>query len=130
MNASGWIQLLLFMGVLLAITKPLGVYLVKVLDANGRTFLDRLLKPVERFCYWLFRIYPLKEQNWKQYAVAMLVFSMVSMLFTYGVLRLQDFLPFHQHIDSLSNKTDLTAALSFTSWKSSSTSRQSAGMLA
>lgn len=114
MNASGWIQLLLFLGVLLAITKPLGIYIVKVLDANGKTFLDRIFKPVERFCYWLFRVDPLKEQSWKQYAVAMLVFSMVSMLFTYGVLRLQDYLPFHQHIDDLgSSKTVLTPALSF-----------------
>ncbi len=113
MNASGWIQLLFFLGVLLAITKPLGIYLVKVLDASGKTFLDRIFKPVERLCYWLFRMDPLKEQNWKQYAVAMLVFSMVSMLFTYGVLRLQDYLPFHQHIDGLSNKVELTPALSF-----------------
>jgi K+-transporting ATPase ATPase A chain len=113
MNASGWIQLLLFLGVLLAITKPLGIYLVKVLDASGKTFLDRIFKPVERLCYRLFGMDPLKEQDWKQYAIAMLVFSMVSMLFTYGILRMQDYLPFHQHIDNLSNKTDLTPALSF-----------------
>jgi K+-transporting ATPase ATPase A chain len=114
MNASGWIQLLLFLGVLLAITKPLGIYLVKVLDASGKTFLDRIFKPIERLCYWLFRMDPLKEQSWKQYAVAMLVFSMVTMLFTYGVLRLQDYLPFHQHIDNLAaSKTVLTPALSF-----------------
>src|SRR5258706_1760339 len=113
MNASGWIQLLLFLGVLLAITKPLGIYLVKVLDANGKTFLDRIFKPVERLCYRLFGMDPFKEQGWKQYAIAMLVFSMVTMLFTYGILRMQDYLPFHQHIDNLSNKTDLTPALSF-----------------
>lgn len=113
MNASGWIQFLLFLGVLLAITKPLGIYLVRVLDAGGKTFLDRIFKPVERFCYWLFRIDPLKEQNWKQYSIAMLVFSMVSMLFSYAVLRLQPYLPFHAHIDGLANKTDLTPALSF-----------------
>ncbi|MDB5320591.1 MAG: K+-transporting ATPase, KdpA [Phycisphaerales bacterium] len=113
MNASGWIQFLLFLGALLAITKPLGIYLVKVLDANGKTFLDRILKPVERLCYRLFGMDPLKEQDWKQYAIAMLVFSLVTMLFTYGLLRLQDYLPFHQHIDNLSNKTELTPALSF-----------------
>ncbi|HEY7117283.1 MAG TPA: potassium-transporting ATPase subunit KdpA [Tepidisphaeraceae bacterium] len=113
MNGSGWIQLLLFVGVLLAITKPLGVYLVRVLDARGRTFLDRPIKPLERLCYRLFGVNPEKEHDWKQYAIAMLVFSMVSMLFTYGILRLQDHLPWHQNIDSLSNKTELTPALSF-----------------
>src|SRR6478735_9053023 len=107
MNALGWIQFLLFLGVLLAITKPLGLFLVRVLDARGTTFLDPVLRPVERLLYRLLRVDPEREQDWRQYAIAMLIFSMVTMLFTYGVLRLQSLLPFHQHIDSLSNKTDL-----------------------
>jgi potassium-transporting ATPase potassium-binding subunit len=113
MSLSNWIQVLLYVGVLLAITKPLGVYLFHVLDADGKTFLDFLLRPVERLLYKLFGVDPEKEQTWVQYGVAMLVFSMVTMLFTYGILRLQNHLPWHQYVDALSNKTDLTPALSF-----------------
>jgi K+-transporting ATPase ATPase A chain len=113
MNASGWIQLILFLGVLLAITKPLGVYLVRVLDPDGKTFLDRLMRPLERLLYRLFGVDPHREHSWKQYTVAMLVFSMVSMLFTYAVLRLQSYLPWHGIIDSLSNKTELNPHLAF-----------------
>lgn len=110
---SSWIQLLLYVAILLAITKPLGIFLLKVLDPRARTFLDPVMKPVERLLYRLFGVDPLEEQNWKQYAAAMLVFSMVTMLFTYGVLRLQGHLPWHQYVDALSNKTELTPALSF-----------------
>jgi K+-transporting ATPase ATPase A chain len=51
MNISGWIQLTLYVLVLLLITKPLGLYLVQVLDANGKTFLDPVVRPVERLTY-------------------------------------------------------------------------------
>jgi K+-transporting ATPase ATPase A chain len=113
MNASGWIQLVLYVAILLAITKPLGIFLFQVLDARGKTFLDPVLKPVERLFYKVFGVDPEKEHTWKQYTVAMLVFSMVSMLFTYAILRFQPYLPWHQHVDQLANKTDLTPALSF-----------------
>ena len=53
MNISGWIQLAFFIGVLLLITKPLGIYLFQVLDANGKTFLDPVIKPFERLTYRL-----------------------------------------------------------------------------
>ncbi len=113
MTASGWIQSLLYVAVLLAITKPLGIYLYHVLDVDGKTFLDPLLRPVERLLYKLFGVNPRREHDWKQYCVAMLVFSMVTMVFTYGILRLQGHLPWHQYVDALSDKTDLSAALSF-----------------
>src|SRR5215471_10628151 len=113
MNASGWIQLLLFCGMLIAITKPLGAYLYRVLDANGKTWLDPVLRPIERLLYKLFGVDPQKEQDWKQYCVAMLMFSMVSMLFTYAILRLQDHLPWHSYVDALPNKNPLNPALSF-----------------
>jgi len=113
MFASGWIQLFIFIGALLAITKPLGVYLYHVLDANGKTFLDPVLRPFERLLYRIFGVDPQNEHNWKQYCVAMLMFSMVSMLFTYGILRLQGHLPWHQYVDALPNKTALHPALSF-----------------
>lgn len=120
MNAIGWTQLILFLGVLLLITRPLGIFLFKVLDPRGKTFLDPVLKPVERLLYKLFRIDPLKEHDWKQYTIAMLVFSMVSMLFTYGVLRLQPHLPWYDgaskgatYVGNLANKTDVNGSLAF-----------------
>jgi K+-transporting ATPase ATPase A chain len=58
MNVSGWIQLIIFSMVLLALTKPMGLYLVRVLDAEGRTWLDPVLKPVERLIYRLAGIDP------------------------------------------------------------------------
>jgi potassium-transporting ATPase potassium-binding subunit len=113
MSASNWIQILLYVGILLLITKPLGVYLVHVLDPNGKTWFDPILRPIERLLYKIFGVDPQKEQDWKQYAVAMLIFSMVTMLFTYGILRLQNYLPFHGYVDALSNKTALTPSLAF-----------------
>ncbi|MDP9174247.1 MAG: potassium-transporting ATPase subunit KdpA [Planctomycetota bacterium] len=111
MNAIGWLQLVFYVVVLLAITKPIGLYLVRVLDPAGKTFLDPVVKPIERLFYWLFRVDPRKEQNWKQYASAMLIFSLVSMLFTYGILRLQSHLPWYGNIDPLTNKTAMTPDL-------------------
>ena len=108
---TGWIQFVIYVVALLAITKPLGLYLMKVLDAGSRTFLDPICKPIEKLLYKLFGVNPLKEQNWKQYAVAMLMFSLVSAVFTYGILRVQDWMPWHQAIDSLANKTPLTPDL-------------------
>ncbi len=93
MDLYGWIQLTLYMLVLLALTKPMGLYLVRVLDAEGRTFLDPVLKPVERLIYRLTGIDPPKEQDWKGYAVSVLIFSVVTMLLTYLILRLQHVLP-------------------------------------
>src|SRR5579871_882168 len=111
MSTVGWIQLLIFVGLLLALTKPLGVYLVKVLDPAAKTFLDPVMKPFERLFYKLFGIDPKREQNWKQYALAMLLFSVVTGLFTYAILRLQGFLPWHGYVDALSNKTPMTPHL-------------------
>ena len=58
MNISGWIQLILFTSILLAITKPLGLFLIQVLDANGKTFLDPVIKPLERLTYKLTGVDP------------------------------------------------------------------------
>jgi len=122
MNSPGWIQLILYVGLLLAITKPIGLYLYKVLDAEGKTFLDPVLKPLERLTYALFRVDARKEQDWKQYTVAMLVFSAVSMLFTYGILRLQAVLPLNpQKMAAVSEHLAFNTAASFTTntnWQS------------
>ena len=112
MNASGWIQLALYLGALLLITKPLGIYLFQVLDGKN-TFLEPVLGPLERLTYRLLRVDPRREQSWKGYTVAMLLFSLATMVFTYLVLRFQDHLPFHGIIDALSNKTPITPDLAF-----------------
>src|SRR5262245_58865500 len=93
MQSSGWLQLGLFVISLALITKPLGLYLVRVLDANGRTWLDPLLRPLERFTYRLMHVQRNDEHGWKQYTLAMLLFSLVGCLFTYAILRLQHLLP-------------------------------------
>src|ERR1700761_2554362 len=96
-DISGWIQLVLYMGVLALITKPLGLYLLQVLDAKGRTWLDPLVRPIERVTYRLCGINPEKEQHWKHYTISLLLFSVFTMMVTYAILRLQAMLPF-QHL--------------------------------
>ncbi|HEX3359217.1 MAG TPA: potassium-transporting ATPase subunit KdpA [Tepidisphaeraceae bacterium] len=124
MTASGWIQLALYIGVLLLITKPLGAYLVRVLDPQrgGGTFLDPVLGWFERICYRILRVDPRQEQNWKGYAVAMLIFSLVSMLLTYGILRLQTHLPLNpQQMANVPDALAFNTAASFTTntnWQS------------
>src|SRR6202049_2482936 len=93
MNISGWIHLALFIVVLVLITKPLGIYLFHVLDANGKTFLDPVVKPFERLTYRIFGVNPEQEQGWVLYTVAMLIFELVTVLLTYVILRCQNFLP-------------------------------------
>lgn len=113
MSVTGWIQLLVFIALLLAITKPMGLYLVRVLDPAGKTFLDFAIKPIERLLYRLFGVDPMREQSWKQYTLAVLVFSLVTGLFSYGILRLQGHLPWHQYLDAASSKTPVTPDLAF-----------------
>ncbi len=93
MDLYGWLQLILYVAVLLALTKPVGLYLVRVLDPNGKTYLEPALKPVERLMYRLFGLDSRKEQDWKQYTFSVLAFSMVGLLFTYFILRFQHLLP-------------------------------------
>ena len=115
MNISGWIQLAFFIGVLLLITKPLGIYLFQVLDANGRTFLDPVIRPFERLTYRLISVDPEKEQGWIVYTIAMLIFSMVTMVFTYAILRLQNFLPLNpQQLPAVTDALAFNTAASFT----------------
>jgi potassium-transporting ATPase potassium-binding subunit len=122
MKILDWLQLALFVATLLAITRPLGIYLCKVLDVNGQTFLDPVIKPLERMTYALTGVEPLKEQGWKQFSLAMLLFSAVGMLFTYAILRLQAVLPLNpQDLPALSEHLSFNTAASFTTntnWQS------------
>lgn len=115
MDFYGWIQLALFLGLLLLVTRPMGVYLYRVLDPQGKTLLDPVLKPVERLLYRLMRVDPKAEQDWKRYALSLLVFSLVGVLFTYAILRLQQRLPLNpQRLGPVSGHLAFNTAVSFT----------------
>jgi K+-transporting ATPase ATPase A chain len=115
MNTSGWIQLAVYLGALALVTKPMGLYLMRVLDANGKTWLDPVLKPLERLTYRVMGVREGEEQDWKQYTWAMLLFSLVSCLFTYAILRLQNHLPLNpQGFSALSPDLAFNTAVSFT----------------
>ncbi len=122
MHSIDWLQLSVYVLLLALLTKPMGLYLVQVLDANGRTWLDPVLKPLERLTYRLTGVRSDREQDWKNYAFAMLLFSLVSCLFTYAILRLQQVLPLNpQGLASLSPDLAFNTATSFTTntnWQS------------
>jgi K+-transporting ATPase ATPase A chain len=122
MNTSGWIQLAVYVVALAAITKPMGLYLMQVLDANGRTWLDSFVKPIERITYRLMGVRADREQDWRGYTWAMLLFSLVSCVFTYAILRLQNHLPLNpQGFDALTPHLAFNTAVSFTTntnWQS------------
>ena len=122
MNTNGWLQLALYVVALVAITKPMGLCLLRVLDANGKTWLDPVFRPLERLTYRLMGVRADKEHDWKQYTLAMLLFSLVSCVFTYAILRLQHLLPFNpQGLGPLSPDLAFNTAVSFTTntnWQS------------
>jgi K+-transporting ATPase ATPase A chain len=98
MTGNGWLQIVFFLALILLVTKPLGIFMVHVFNRE-RTFLDPLLAPVERLIYRLTRVDANHEMRWTEYAVAMLLFSLVSMLVLYILQRLQGILPFNpQHL--------------------------------
>jgi potassium-transporting ATPase potassium-binding subunit len=122
MQASGWLQLAFYVVVLALITKLMGLYLLRVLDTNGKTWLDPVLRPLERGTYRAMGVDPNKEHDWKQYTLAMLLFSLVGCLFTYAILRLQYFLPLNpQKLAGVSPDCSFNTATSFTTntnWQS------------
>ena len=98
MTFNGWLQILFFFLMILAITKPMGMFMAHVFNRE-RTFLDPVLRPIERLIYKLTRVDEEREMRWTEYAVAMLFFSAVSMLVLYLIQRLQGLLPFNpQHL--------------------------------
>ncbi|HEX3471736.1 MAG TPA: potassium-transporting ATPase subunit KdpA [Silvibacterium sp.] len=94
MTANGWLQILVFLGVLVGLMRPLGAYMARVFEGE-RTFLDRPLRPVERFLYRLCGVDAAQEMNWREYTTAMLLFSIVSLVLTYVIERSQHFLPWN-----------------------------------
>jgi K+-transporting ATPase ATPase A chain len=92
MTVSGVLYIVVFFLILLALTKPLGLYMARVFEGQ-RTFLHPLLRPLEKLVYRACRIRETSEQRWTQYAGSVLAFSLVSFLFVYVIQRLQGFLP-------------------------------------
>ena len=115
MNVYSLIQIVLFMVVLLALAKPLGSYMAKVYQGE-RTFLDRVLRPIERFVYRISGINPEEEMDWKVYAIAMLTFNVLGLFFVYALQRLQNILPLNpQGLGAVSADSSWNTAVSFAS---------------
>ncbi len=121
MTFQGWILILGFVAILLALTKPVGAWLFTLYEGR-RTPLHIVLGPVERGFYALAGIDPNAEQGWRRYALHMLLFNVALMAFTYAVLRLQGVLPGNpQGLAGLSPNLAFNTAISFTTntnWQS------------
>jgi potassium-transporting ATPase potassium-binding subunit len=117
MTANGWLQILFYCVVLFAVTKPMGIYMLKVYDGSYR-WLGFLERPIYRIC----GVDEKEDQHWTSYAVGMLLFSVVTMLVTYVALRLQGKLPLNpQHFPGVVDRQSFETAASFatnTNWQS------------
>jgi K+-transporting ATPase ATPase A chain len=94
MSANGWLQFAVFSLILLASVRPVGIYLARVLEGE-RTWLDPVLRPIERLIYKLSGVNATQEMNWREYAFAMLGFRAVTLAITYAIERLQHMLPWN-----------------------------------
>jgi len=120
MNLYSWLQIVIYLVVLLLLAKPLGSYMAKVYQGE-RTFLDRMLGPVERLIYRLSGVNPGEDMNWKTYAIAVMIFNMLGLLLVYALQRLQAFLPLNpQGLGAVSPDSSWNTATSFatnTNWQ-------------
>jgi len=114
MTANGWLQILVFLVLILAVTKPLGVFMARVFNRE-RTFLDPVARPVEHLLYRMTGVDENHEMRWTEYAVAMLMFSGVSMLLLYVIERVQLWLPWNpQKFGAVAQDLAFNTAASFT----------------
>jgi K+-transporting ATPase ATPase A chain len=114
MTINGWFQIALFLALVLALTKPMGIFMTRVFNRE-KTFLDPVLRPVERLIYRLCLVDEDHEMHWTEYAVAMLLFSLVSMLLLYAMERLQGVLPLNpQKLAAIPQALAFNTAASFT----------------
>ena len=114
MTINGFLQLAVYFLLLLAITRPLGVYVAQVFSGE-KILMSRVLGPVERLIYRLCRVDPEHEQRWTTYTAAMLMFSVVSLLVLYALQRLQYYLPFNpQQFAGVKADLAFNTAVSFT----------------
>lgn len=94
MTVIGWLQIILYCAIVVALAKPLGWYMTRVFN-GGRTFLSPVLRPIEAGIYWISGVDEKREQHWLTYTVSMLLFHVGGFLIIYGVMRLQPVLPFN-----------------------------------
>jgi K+-transporting ATPase ATPase A chain len=114
MTANGWFQIALFLTLILAVTKPLGVFMARVFNRE-KTFLDPVIRPLERLLYRITGVDETHDMGWTEYAFCMLLFSAVSMLLLYGILRLQQLLPWNpQKFAAVAPGLAFNTAASFT----------------
>src|SRR6266403_5162793 len=115
MTANGWLQIGLFLLLVFLVTKPIGIFMTKVFNRE-KTFMDPLLRPVERLLYRVTSVDETHEMRWTEYAISMLLFSLVSMIVLYGLERLQGYLPFNPQKFAAVNPSALAfnTAASFT----------------
>lgn len=122
MQIVNWVQLSMFIGLLLLLTRPLGLYLHRVLETKDRTIFSPVLGGCEKMLFRALGREVEKEQSWKQYGMALAVFSLAGMFLTYLVLRLQHILPLNpQHLAGLDPSLAFNTAASFasnTNWQS------------
>jgi potassium-transporting ATPase potassium-binding subunit len=120
MTAIGWIQIILYCAIIVALTKPLGLYMTRVFNGE-RTFLSPVLRPVEAGLYWIGGVDERREQHWLTYTVAMLLFHVGGFLIIYGLMRLQAMLPFNPAEQStVAEDLSFNTAISFitnTNWQ-------------
>ena len=120
MTAIGWIQIILYCAIIVALVKPLGWYMTRVFNGE-RTFLSPVLRPVEAGLYWIGGVDEKREQHWLTYTVAMLLFHVGGFLIIYGLMRLQALLPFNPAEQSaVAEDLSFNTAISFitnTNWQ-------------
>ncbi|MCC6445894.1 MAG: potassium-transporting ATPase subunit KdpA [Armatimonadetes bacterium] len=123
MTGNGVLQILLFFGLVLLVTKPLGAYMARVFN-DENTWLTPILRPIERGCYRLFGVDEKQDMHWTAYTLAMLMFSLAGLLLTYILLRLQQYLPLnpqHYGVKEMTPDLAFNTAVSFTTntnWQS------------
>jgi potassium-transporting ATPase potassium-binding subunit len=94
MTVNGWLQIFFFLGLIFLVTKPMGIFMARVFSRE-KTFMDPVLRPLERLLYRVTGVDEDHEMHWTEYAISMLLFSVVSMIVLYAIQRLQAFLPFN-----------------------------------
>ena len=120
MTVIGWVQTLAFFAIVLALTKPIGVYMARVFEGE-RTWLSPVFVPIEKLVYRLGGVREGEEMTWYAYALSMLAFSVIGLIYLYVLLRTQKWLPFNpQHFDNMAPDLAWNTAVSFltnTNWQ-------------
>ena len=122
MQFIDWMQLIFFLAILTALVKPVGIYIYRVLNPDEKTGLEFVFSPLERITYRICKIDPGKEQNWKEYLFALLMFSLAAFVFMFAVLGIQQFLPLNpEKLGAITWDLNFNTTASFisnTNWQS------------